>query len=175
VGHIIESTERRDTQSESTIVTVAVKATHRQLILLSVAKQFIFDSSVVPTSDIIYAVPIVLMDTENMEVADGIYLIILYKLRYITLRTMCFRLLAAMFDLLVTPMSKSVQTSIIVLLDPKNVGIADGSSLLSYIQAEIYFTAYVLPVNGGYVWFMSHSDVRECPTMSHCVAVLQKY
>ena len=38
------------------------------------------------------------------------------------------------------------QGSPTVLLDPVNVGIAVGISLLSFIQAEIYVIAYVLPV-----------------------------
>jgi hypothetical protein len=76
-----------------------------------------FDSSVMPTSDIFHAVPTVLLATENMEVADGIYLIILYKLRYRTL-LIYFRFTAAMFDLPVTPMSESIQISLNALLNP---------------------------------------------------------
>ena len=54
---------------------------------------------------------------------------------------MCFRLMAAIFDLLITPMSESIQTSITVLLDPENVEVAVGILLLSYLQADIYVTA----------------------------------
>jgi hypothetical protein len=50
-----------------------------------------------------------------------------------------------------SPRCQSIQPSLIVLLDPGNVGVAVGISLLSYIQAEIYVTAYVLPVNGSHV------------------------
>ena len=64
---------------------------------------------------------------------------------------MYFWLMAVMFDLPVIPMSESIHTSIVVLLDPKIVGVAVRISLLSYIQAEIYEIAYVLPVNGGNV------------------------
>ena len=88
---------------------------------------------------------------------------------------MYFRLMAAMFGLPNTPMSESIQISLIVLLDPENVGVAIGISLLSYLQAEIYANAYVLPVNGGHVWFIGHSDVREYTTMSHCGALSKKY
>ena len=56
--------------------------------------------------------------------------------------------MAAIFDLLVTPISERIHTSFTVLLDPDNVGLADGILLLSYIQAKIYDIAYVLPVNG---------------------------
>ena len=38
-----------------------------------------------------------------------------------------------------------------VLLDPKNVGVAVGISLLSRIQAEIYAIPYVLPVYDSHV------------------------
>ena len=58
--------------------------------------------------------------------------------------------MAAMLDLPVTTTSESIHTSIIVLLDPENVGVAIGISLPSYIQAEIYDIAYVLPVLGGH-------------------------
>ena len=45
--------------------------------------------------------------------------------------------MAAMFDLSVPPTSESIQTSPTALLDPENVGVAAGISLLSHIQAEI--------------------------------------
>ena len=64
---------------------------------------------------------------------------------------MHFRLMAAIFDLPVTPTSESIYTSPTVLLDPENVGVAAGISLLSHIQAEIQDIAYVLPVNGGHL------------------------
>ena len=45
--------------------------------------------------------------------------------------------MAAILDLSLTPMSESVQISLAVLLDPENVGLAFGISLLSFIEAEI--------------------------------------
>ena len=45
--------------------------------------------------------------------------------------------MAAIFDLSVTRMLESVHTSPAVLLDPENVGVAFGISLLSCIEAEI--------------------------------------
>ena len=66
-------------------------------------------------------------------------------------------------------MSENIQPSLVVLLDPKNLGVAVVISLLSYIQVEIYVTACVLPVEGGHVWFTSHFDVKEDPTLPHCV------
>ena len=50
---------------------------------------------------------------------------------------MYFRLMAAIFDLQVTLTSESIEICVIVLLDPENVGVAAGISLLSHIQAEI--------------------------------------
>ena len=64
---------------------------------------------------------------------------------------MYFRLAAAIFDLPVTPTSESIYNSSTVLLDPGNVGVAAGISLLSYTQAEIYDNAYVLPVSGSHL------------------------
>ena len=66
---------------------------------------------------------------------------------------MYFRLMVAIFDLLVTPTSKSIYSNSTVLLDPENVGVAAGISLLSCIQTELYDIAYVLPVNGGHLRF----------------------
>ena len=64
--------------------------------------------------------------------------------------------MAAMFDLPVIRMSESIPPSLIVLLDPKFVGVAVELSLLSYIQAEISDIACVLPVDGGHLGFTSH-------------------
>ena len=74
---------------------------------------------------------------------------------------MYFRLMAAIFDLPVTPTSERSHSKHRVLLDPENVEVAVGASLLSCIPAEIFVIAYVLPVNGGDVQFTSQPDVRE--------------
>ena len=83
-----------------------------------------------------------------------------YELRYRTVH-LYFRLMAAIFDLPVTPTSASIHTSITVLLDPENVGVAVGVLLLFHIEAEIYEITYVLPIIGGHLCFISHSDVGE--------------
>ena len=44
---------------------------------------------------------------------------------------MYFRLLAAIFDLLVSPTSEGVRTNLTVLLDLENVGVAVGISLVT--------------------------------------------
>ena len=45
--------------------------------------------------------------------------------------------MAAIFDFQVTPTSESMYTSPTVLVDPENVEVAVGISLLSHIPAEI--------------------------------------
>ena len=50
---------------------------------------------------------------------------------------MHFRFMVAMFDLSVTPTSKSIHTSLAMLQIPENVGVAVEISLLSNIEAEI--------------------------------------
>ena len=45
--------------------------------------------------------------------------------------------MVAIFDSQLSAMSESVQNSLAVLLDPENVGVAFGISLLSCIEAEI--------------------------------------
>ena len=64
---------------------------------------------------------------------------------------MYFRLMAAIFDLSVTPTSESIHNSSTVLLDPENVKVAAGISLPSYTQAEIYDITCVLPVSGSHL------------------------
>ena len=59
--------------------------------------------------------------------------------------------MAAISDLQRTKTSDSIQTSLIVLPDPENMGIAVGISLLSRLRAEIYVISYLLPVNGGHL------------------------
>ena len=56
---------------------------------------------------------------------------------------MYFRLMAVMFDSPVTPTSESIPTSLTVLLDLENVGIAVGSCCyLIYIYIYIYKLIY---------------------------------
>ena len=64
---------------------------------------------------------------------------------------MYFRLIAAIFEYPLIVTSESIHTSPTVLMDPEYVGVAVGIWLLSYIQAEIYDMADVLPVNGIHV------------------------
>ena len=73
----------------------------------------IFDLPVTLTSESIHNSPTVLLDPENVEEAVGISLLYFYKLRYTTLH-MYFRLMAAIFDLPITPTSESRRVSTIV-------------------------------------------------------------
>ena len=50
---------------------------------------------------------------------------------------MYFRLMAAIFNFPVALTSDNIHNSLTVLLDPENVGVAAGMSLLSCIQDEI--------------------------------------
>ena len=59
-----------------------------------------------------------------------------------------FRLMAAIFDFRHTQTSESLATSLSVLPDPENMGIALGIALLSCIRAEINIFNYVLLVIG---------------------------
>ena len=59
--------------------------------------------------------------------------------------------MAAICDLPVTRMSKSVHTSPAVLLDPENVGVVFGISLLSCLEAEIVRYFICTSGNGGFL------------------------
>ena len=67
-----------------------------------------------------------------------------HELRY-TLFPMCFQLMAAIFDFQHTQSSDSILTSLSMLPDPKNVGIAVGISLLSCVEAEIRAIEFTEP------------------------------
>ena len=56
-----------------------------------------------------------------------------------------------MFDQPGALMSDNIHNSPTVLLDPENVGVTTGISLLSHIQAEIYAMQHVLPVFSGHL------------------------
>ena len=56
------------------------------------------------------------------------------------------KLFYAIFDYSQIHKSSSLRNSLVLLLDPKNMGIAVGISLQSIIEAEIHVIAYALPV-----------------------------
>ena len=49
------------------------------------------------------------------------------------------------------PDSDSIATSLSVLSDPENMGKAAGTSVQSFIRAEINVISYLLPVNGHHL------------------------
>jgi len=75
-----------------------------------------------------------------------------YDLRY-TLFLIYFQLVAATFDLRNAQTWNRIPSSLSVLSDPENMGLAVTISLLSFILAEIYVISYLLPVNGRHLWF----------------------
>jgi hypothetical protein len=92
----------------------------------------------------------VLLDPENMVIAVGMSLLSriqaeIYDISYL------LPVNAAIFDLRHTQKSDSILTSLIVLPDPENIGIAFAISLLSCIPAELHVISYLLPVNGRHL------------------------
>ena len=57
--------------------------------------------------------------------------------------------MAAIFSLPLIPMSESVHTSLVVLLDPDNVGVVFGISLLYCVEVEILRYFINTSSNGG--------------------------
>ena len=65
------------------------------------------------------------------------------------------KLLSAILDFRHTQTSDSIPTSLVVSLDPENMGIAVGISLLSCIEADISVVLYSLPVYGRHIEFLT--------------------
>ena len=87
----------------------------------------------------------VLHDPGNMSIAVEISLLTCIRVE-IYLFPIYFRLMAAISDFKHTLTSDSIPTCLSVLLDPENMVIAIGISLLSWIQAEKYvFEVYRSP------------------------------
>jgi len=66
-----------------------------------------------------------------------------------TIFHMHFRLQAAIYNVLLIPILSSILICPVMLLDPENIGIADGIVLLSCLQAEIYVIP--CPCTSGYI------------------------
>ena len=69
--------------------------------------------------------------------------------------------MAANLHLTPTPMSKSIHTTYVKLLDPENMGIGVGILLLSCIPAEIYVISCLLPVTGRHIRITTYPDVEQ--------------
>jgi len=52
-------------------------------------------------------------------------------------------------------------SSLSVLLDPRNMGVADEISLLSCIRAEIYVISYPSPISGRHLRFTTYPDIKQ--------------
>jgi len=61
--------------------------------------------------------------------------------------------MSAIFDFSFFQTLGIIRSSLIVLPDLENMGIADVISLLLSIEVEIY-VIYLLPVNGSHLWFL---------------------
>ena len=74
---------------------------------------------------------------------------------------MYFRFKGTMFDFRHTQTSDNIPTSLSVLPDPENMGLAVGIALLLCIEAEIYVLSVLLPVNSRHLRFLTYSDVGQ--------------
>jgi len=88
------------------------------------------------------------------------------KLRY-TLFHLHFRLNTATFNISLTLTYDSLQTSAVMLLDPENIGMTIGITLLSYIQAEIYDISYPLQVAGRHHTKLFYPNNIRIPLKFH--------
>ena len=131
---------------------------------------------VAPTSESMQCAHItVLLDPENVWVAVGISLLSHTQAEIYTIAYVLPVYSSHVWFTGYADIGEYSYTSPTVLLDPENVGVAVGISLLSHTQAEIYDIAYVLPVSGSHLWFTSHPDVGEYSNMCHRVARLQNW
>ena len=73
-----------------------------------------------------------------------------------------------------TRTSDSLPTSLSVLPDPENVGIAVGIAFLSCIRAKTYVISYLLPVYVRHLWFPTYTDVERPSHQSLRVARSRK-
>jgi hypothetical protein len=92
----------------------------------------------------------VLLSQVNMGIAGGISLLSCIQAE-INVMTYLLPVKAAIFNFSLTRTSSSVCSGPVVLPSSDNMGIADGISLLSCSQAEMYVISYLLPVNSDHV------------------------
>ena len=105
----------------------------------------IFDLTATPTTESTHTSPTVSLDSEMRGSRCNLAAILINKLRYTTLH-MYFRLMAAIFDLPVTPTLETVHTSTTMLLDPENVRVAVEILLLATTQ-DLQSELRVFPVS----------------------------
>jgi len=114
----------------------------------------IFDFQHARTYDCIPSSLSVLPGPGNKSVAVRIVLLTCIRTE-IYVMSYLFRLmsLATIFNLIHTQAYDSIPSSLDLLSDPGNTGVAVGISLLSCIRAEIYVISYPLPVSGRHLCF----------------------
>ena len=98
----------------------------------------IFNLPLTPMSESVHISPVVLLDTENVGVAFGISLLTCIEaeiMRY----SICFWLMAVIFDLWLTPTSHSIYISPTVFLDHENAGSLESICYLVYKLRLTFF------------------------------------
>ena len=83
--------------------------------------------------------------------------------------------MAAIFDFRHTRTSDSLRTSLPVLPDPENTGVAVELSLRSCVRAQKYVIPCLLLVNVRHLWFPTYTDVGQYSDLSLRVARPRKY
>ena len=71
--------------------------------------------------------------------------------------------MAAIFDFRHAQTSDSITTSLSVLPDPENMGIAVEMSLLSWLKAEIYVIFYLRPVFTPHIGYLVSATLVLTP------------
>jgi len=69
--------------------------------------------------------------------------------------------LPVIFALQHTRTLDSIPSSLYLLRNPENMGVAVGFSLLSCIRAEIYVISDPLPVSGRHLCFTTYPDIEH--------------
>jgi len=69
--------------------------------------------------------------------------------------------MATIFDLRHAQTWNRIPSSLSLLPDPENVGVAVGISLLSCIRAGIHVISYLLPVNGRHRWLTTCPNTEQ--------------
>ena len=103
---------------------------------------------------------VLLPDPENMGIAVGIpFLSCIQAEICVMLCHIYFRLQATISDFLQIHTSSSLCSSLVLLPDPENMGIAVGISLLSCIEADIYVMSILLLAILSDVWVCRKSKM----------------
>jgi len=83
--------------------------------------------------------------------------------------------MAAIFDFSQIRTSVILMSTLVVLPDLENIGMAVGISFLSCIKTEICVVSYLLPVNGSHLWFLTDPNIGHSYEYSSRVARPRKH